>query len=198
MRKAPLVILLLVVVFVSVVVGVLVRRARIPRGIPTEAAATTADYRLKQIHLQEQGRDGSRWQLDAEYSETFEEQSKTTMKKVVVKVDQAAKGDKAPRSWSVTADEGDLNQETKDVVLRGNVVLLASDGLRLETDRLNWDAEGQRAWTQEPVVIYRSGAIVRGTGFESRVADEVTNIKGRVRATFQRPAAPEPAAPGRS
>jgi lipopolysaccharide export system protein LptC len=77
------------------------------------------------------------------------------------------------------------------------VVLLASDGLRLETDRLNWDAEGQRAWTQEPVVIYRSGAIVRGTGFESRVADEVTNIKGRVRATFQRPV-PEPAAPGRS
>src|ERR1043166_7290253 len=137
MRKAPFIILTLVVVFLSVVVGVLVHRARGPRKLPSEPATTSADYRLKQIHLQEQGRDGSRWQLDAEYSETFEEQNKTTMKKVIVKVDRVVKGDTTPRSWSVTGDEGDLNQETKDVQLRGNVVLVSSDGLRLETDRLN-------------------------------------------------------------
>jgi LPS export ABC transporter protein LptC len=196
MRKAPFIILTLVVVFLSVVVGVLVHRARGPRKLPTESATTNADYRLKQVHLQEQGRDGSRWQLDAEYSETFEEQNKTTMKKVTVKVDQPPKGDQASRSWTVTGDEGDLNQETKDVELRGNVVLISSDGLRLETDKLRWDAEGQRAWTEDPVVIYRSGAVVYGTGFESKVAEEVSSIKGRVRATFQKgtgvPATPAP------
>ena len=186
MRKAPFIILTLVVVFLSVVVGVLVHRARIPRKLPTEPAATNADYRLKQVHLQEQGRDGSRWQLDAEYAETFEEQNKTTMRKVTIKVDQPSKGDQASRSWTVTGDEGDLNQDTKDVELRGNVVLVSSNGLRLETDRLRWDAEGQRAWTEDPVVIYRAGAVVRGTGFESRVAEEISNIKGRVRATFKR------------
>jgi LPS export ABC transporter protein LptC len=181
-----------------VVVGVLVHRARMPRAIPTEPVATNADYRLKQVHLQEQGRDGSRWQLDAEYSETFEEQSKTTMKKVTIKVDQPSKTGQTSRSWTVTGDEGDLNQETKDVELRGNVVLVSSDGLRLETDRLRWDSEAQRAWTEDPVVIYRAGAVVRGTGFESRVAEEVSNIKGRVRATFKRSSIPQPAAPVRS
>ena len=186
MRKAPFIILTLVVVFLSVVVGVLVHRARIPRALTTEPIASSADYRLKQVHLQEQGRDGSRWQLDAEYSETFEEQNKTTMKKVTVKVDQPSKGDQGSRSWTVTGDEGDLNQETKNVELRGNVVLISSDGLRLETDRLRWDAEAQRAWTEDPVVIYRSGAVVRGTGFESKVAEEVSSIKGRVRATFKK------------
>ena len=186
MRKAPFIILTLVVVFLSVVVGVLVHRARVPRALPTEPAASNADYRLKQVHLQEQGRDGSRWQLDAEYSETFEEQNKTTMKKVTVKVDQPSKGDQGSRSWTVTGDEGDLNQETKNVELRGNVVLISSDGLRLETDRLRWDAEGQRAWTEDPVVIYRAGAVVRGTGFESKVAEEISSIKGRVRATFKK------------
>lgn len=186
MRKAPFIILTLVVVFLSVVVGVLVHRARGPRKLPTESATTNADYRLKQVHLQEQGRDGSRWQLDAEYSETFEEQNKTTMKKVTVKVDQPPKGDQASRSWTVTGDEGDLNQETKDVELRGNVVLISSDGLRLETDKLRWDAEGQRAWTEDPVVIYRSGAVVRGVGFESKVAEEVSSVRGRVRATFKK------------
>jgi len=186
MRKAPFIILTLVVVFLSVVVGVLVHRSRIPRALTTEPVASSADYRLKQVHLQEQGRDGSRWQLDAEYSETFEEQNKTTMKKVTVKVDQPSKGDQGSRSWTVTGDEGDLNQETKNVELRGNVVLISSDGLRLETDRLRWDAEAQRAWTEDPVVIYRAGAVVRGTGFESKVAEEISSIKGRVRATFKK------------
>jgi LPS export ABC transporter protein LptC len=186
MRKAPFIILTLVVVFLSVVVGVLVHRARVPRALTTEPATTNADYRLKQVHLQEQGRDGSRWQLDAEYSETFEEQNKTTMKKVTVKVDQPSKGDQGSRSWTVTGDEGDLNQETKNVELRGNVVLISSDGLRLETDRLRWDAEAQRAWTEDPVVIYRAGAVVHGTGFESKVAEEISSIKGRVRATFKK------------
>ncbi|HKW91183.1 MAG TPA: LPS export ABC transporter periplasmic protein LptC [Methylomirabilota bacterium] len=198
MRKAPLIILTLVVVFLSVVVGVLVHRARTPRRLPIEPAASNADYRLKQVHLQEQSRDGSRWALDAEYSETFEGENKTTMKKVTIKVDQPAKGGGAPRSWTVTGDEGDLNQETKDVDLRGNVVLVSSDGLRLETDRLRWDAAEQRAWTEEPVVIYRSGAIVRGTGFESRVNEEVSNIKGRVRATFTRGATPPASIPAGS
>ena len=45
-------------------------------------------------------------------------------------------------------------QATKDVTLTGNVVLVSSDGLRLETERLRWDADAQRAWTDEPVTIY--------------------------------------------
>jgi len=198
MRKAPFIILTFVVVFLSVVVGVLVHRARTPRALQTEPVATNADYRLKQVHLQEQGRDGSRWQLDAEYSETFEEQSKTTMKKVTIKVDRPAKGQDVSRSWTVTGDEGDMNQQTKDVELRGHVVLISSDGLRLETDRLRWDAAAQRVWTDEPVTIYRTGAVVRGTGFESRVAEEISSIKGRVRATFRRGTTVETGVPGRS
>src|SRR5216683_2746531 len=162
MRKAPLIILTLVVVFLSVVVGVLIHRARTPRAIPTEPAATNADYRLKQVRLQETGRDGSRWQLDAEYSETFEEQNTTAMKKVTIKVDQPSKSTSSARSWTV-----------------------------------RWDAEAQRAWTNEPVTIYRADTVVRGTGFESRVAEEATRIRGRVRATFKRGAPTEPVAPGR-
>jgi hypothetical protein len=32
------------------------------------------------------------------------------------------------------------------------------------------------------VTIYRSGVVVRGQGFESRVNEEATTVKGRVRA----------------
>lgn len=198
MRKVPFIILTLVVVFLSVVVGMLIHRARTPRAISTEPVATNADYRLKQVRLQETGRDGSRWQLDAEYSETFQEQHTTAMRKVTIKVNEPSKSASSSRSWTVTGDEGELNQETKNVELRGNVVLVSSDGLRLETERLRWDADAQRAWTDKPVTIYRAGTVVRGTGFESRVTEETTSVKGRVRAIFKRGAPTEPVVPGRS
>ena len=65
-----------------------------------EPAQTKADYRIKEVLLQEEGRGAARWQLDAEYGEIFEDQGRTTMKKVVVRVEEPA------RVWTVSADEG--------------------------------------------------------------------------------------------
>ncbi len=175
MRKLPIAILGCVVLFLVVVVGLLLTKSRGARAVPPEPAQSKADYRIKEVHLQEEGRN-SRWQLDAEYGEIFEEQGRTVMKKVVVRVEEPA------RVWTVRADEGDMLRDTKDVELRGNVVLETSDGLRLETARLAWAAKEQRAWTDRPVTIFRSGVVVRGQGFESRVNEEATTVKGRVRA----------------
>jgi len=186
MRKAPFAILACVVLFLSVVLGVLLHRSRAPKRLVQEPVETRADYRIKEVHLQEQTRDGSRWQLDAALAESFQAEGRTTLKKVTIRVDHPN------RSWTVTADEGDLVDNSKDVDLRGNVVLTTNDGLRLETRRLRWAAAEQRAWTDEPVTIYRPGAVVRGSGFESWAADETTAIKGRVRATFGKGKTPSP------
>ncbi len=93
----------------------------------------------------------------------------------------------------MTGDEGEMTQESKDVELRGNVVLISSDGLRLETTRLRWDADAKRAWTDEAVILRQKGAVVRGTGLDARVGERNTAIKGRIRATFggNRPGASE-------
>jgi LPS export ABC transporter protein LptC len=176
MRKLPIAILVCVVLFVGVVVGLLFVKTRQPQAMPPEAVPTAADYRIKQVHLQEEGRDATRWQLDAEYGEVFEEQGKTVMKKVTVRVEQPA------RVWTVSADEGEMMRESKDIELRGNVVVVTSDGLRIETPRLSWTAKEERAWTNEPVTIYRGAVVVRGRGFESRVKEDITTIRGRLRA----------------
>lgn len=176
MRKLPIAILGCVVIFLVVVVGLLVSKSRGPRPVAPEPSQTKADYRIKEVHLQEEGRDSTRWQLDAEYGEIFEDQGRTAMKKVVVRVEQPA------RVWTVRADEGEMFRDSKDVELRGNVILETSDGLRIETARLAWAAKEQRAWTDKPVTIYRNGVVVKGQGFESRVNEEATTVKGRVRA----------------
>lgn len=179
MRKLPIVILGCVVVFLAVVVGVLVAKSRGgSRRVPSEPAQSRADYRIKEVHLQEEDRAGGRWQLDAEYGEIFEGQGRTLMKKVTIRILQPA------RVWTVSSDEGELSRDTRDVELRGHVLVVTSDGLRLETNRLNWMAAQQRAWTDDPVTIRRDGLVVQGQGFESRVNEETTRIKGRLRATI--------------
>jgi LPS export ABC transporter protein LptC len=177
MRKLPVLILGCVIVFVSVVVGLLVAKSRGPKLHPPERVESKADYRIKEVHLQEEDR-GARWQLDAAYGEIFEQQQKTVMKAVTIRINERT------RDWTVSGDEGEMSRDTRDVELRGNVVVVSSDGLRLETSRLNWTAKEQRAWTNAPVTIWRTGVVVRGQGFESRVNDEATMVKGRLRATI--------------
>jgi len=127
-----------VALFVVAVAAILVVRGRATRTQRPEVGATTADYRIKEVHLQEESRDGMRWQLDADQAEAYEQQGKTTLRKVTIRIQEPQ------RSWTVTGDEGELAHETKSVELRGNVVLISSDGLRLETNRLRWDAAQQR------------------------------------------------------
>lgn len=167
-----------VALFVAVVVAVLIARGRAVRPDPADSAGTKADYRIKEIHLREQARGGVSWQLDADQAETFERLGKTTLRKVRITIEESG------RRWTVTGDEGEMSQASKDVELRGNVILISSDGLRLETSRLRWAADEQRAWTDDPVTIFRSGAVVKGQGLEARVAEQSTAVKGRVRAVF--------------
>jgi len=179
-----------VVLFVVAVAAVLVVRGRAARTPSPVAIATRADYRIKEVHLQEEARDGVRWQLDADQAEAYEQLGKTTLRKVKIRIEEQG------RTWTVTGDEGEMTQESKDVVLRGNVVLVSSDGLRLETTRLRWDAAGRRAWTDDPVTVFRPGAVVTGQGLEARVGERQTQVKGRLRATFGKAPA-EPAAAAR-
>ena len=165
----------------TVVIGVLIangHRAPAPRQ---EVVSSQADQEIKEIHIQEVAKGGSyRWSLDAEQAETYPGTGKTVLRKVTIGVDEAG------RRWKVTSDEGDLVQDTRDVELRGKVVLVSSEGLRVETTVLRWNNADGRAWTDQPVTIYKGGGVTKGTGLEVRPSEEITLVHGRVTATFGR------------
>jgi LPS export ABC transporter protein LptC len=185
-----------VILFVTVVIGVLIVRGHRAPAPPQEVASSQADQKIKEIHIQEDAKGGSyRWSLDAEQAESFPGTGRTLLRKVVIGVDD---GD---RQWKVTSDEGDLIQETKDVELRGKVVLVSSEGLRVETTVLRWNNGEGRAWTDQPVTIYKGAGVVKGTGLEARPHEEITLVRGRVTATFggaKAAAVPSPVRKGRS
>jgi LPS export ABC transporter protein LptC len=190
MDRAAAGITLGVIFFVTVVIGVLIvkgHRASAPRE---EIASTQADQEIREIHIQEDAKGGGyRWRLDAERAETFPGTGKTLLRKVTIGVEEPG------RRWKVTSDEGDLVQDTRDVELRGNVVLVSSEGLRVETTVLKWlNAEG-KVWTEQPVTIYRSGGVVKGTGLDAMPSQEIAFVRGRVTATFSATKAGAPAVP---
>ncbi len=180
MQKLSLGILAGVLLFVLTLVGFLVARGRSVPNDPVYLPPTKADFRVKEVHLQEAGRNNVLWKLDADQAEVFKREGKTVLRSVAITVQEP------DRTWYVTGEEGDLIEATKDVVIRKNVVLLSSDGIRLETDSLRWHAKDKRVWTDSPVTLYRRGAVITGQGLEARLAEERTAVKGRVRATFTR------------
>lgn len=176
--------------FVTAVAGTLIANARRPSAERVEVPPSTAgaDYRIKEVHLREEAKRGTRWQLDAEQAEVYEQAGRTMMRKVRIVIEDPT------RMVTVRSDEGEIAQATRDVVLRGNVVLVSSDGLRLETAQLHWNAKEERAWTDAPVTLYRGTVVVKGQGLDARIAEEMTAVKGRIRATFGAPPGASPAA----
>ena len=179
-----------VILFVTIVVGVLIvkgHRAPAPRE---EAMSSQADQALKEVHLQEDAKSGGyRWSLDAERAESLPDSGKTSLWKVSIGVQET------DRSWKATSDEGDLVMDTKDVELRGHVVLVSSGGLRVETTVLRWNNAEGRAWTDQPVTIYKGEGVVTGFGLEARPSEEITLVRGRVKATFGGARGPDPKLP---
>jgi LPS export ABC transporter protein LptC len=178
MRQLSQRILIVVALFVLVVGGMVVARSRAIREAPLEPLPSRADLSIKDVELEEQS-GAVRWQLRADQALVYDDEGRTSLENVAVRVDQGQ------RVWTIVAREGDLYKADRRIEVRGNVVVTADDGLRLETSVLRWDEENQRMWTDAPVRLTRSGAVVEGQAIDVRMADAVTSIGGRVHATFQ-------------
>jgi len=171
-------ILIVVGVFVLVVAGMLISRSRAVRIESVESNPSKADLSIKEVQLEEES-GGVRWQLKADQALVFEGEGRTWLRKVDLKVDER------DRSWTVVGEEGDLYRASKNLEVRRNVVLTSSDGLRLETTVLRWHGTDRRLWTDAPVRITRSGAVIEGTALDVKMAEEAATVGGRVRATFE-------------
>jgi LPS export ABC transporter protein LptC len=177
MRNLARVVLAVVVVFVVAVTALLVARSRTARVESLGPSPSTADLQIKEVDLEEEAK-GVRWRLKAEQALMYDKAGQTQLRKLVANIYQRE------RAWTIVGEEGELDRKTRDVEVRGNVVVTSDDGLRLETAVLRWEAAGKRLWTDTPVTLSRNGSVVRGSGLEVRLDQEATTISGPVRATF--------------
>lgn len=68
------------------------------------------------------------------------------------------------RQIHLTAQHGQLNRETEDVHLEGDVVITTSDGMKMTTDSLDWDSKKETGTTPDWVSVSQLGMTAVGLG----------------------------------
>jgi LPS export ABC transporter protein LptC len=75
-----------------------------------------------------------------------------------------AKGDTAS---ILSADKGTVDSGGQNITVMGQVIVMAGDSTRLETDSLRWDRENERIYGDGLVSIFRPEGTERGVGFDA-------------------------------
>ena len=170
------------VCFVALLVGLGGMVAWKVRNRPAPAPpppAQDADYRIREIHINETLEGNLRWTLDADQAEVFDKEHRTVMNKVTVRVFSKE------AVWTVTADEGVLDNEKRDMSVTGNVVVTSNDGLTIETPALYWRNKERDLRTDQPVEIRRTGTTITARGLEVRMQDQEAVLEKNVRVVIE-------------
>ena len=81
----------------------------------------------------------------------------------------------------LTANEGTVENQSRNLVARGNVIVVSDSGVVLKTEILNWDHARQKITSEVPVVFTSEDDTLYGDSFISNpdLTDyEITNARG--------------------
>ncbi len=68
----------------------------------------------------------------------------------------------------VVAAQGRLNSETKDLWAGGGLVMVSTEGVRLESDWARYDKKSDRFVSTAPVTVTRGPSVVKGVGWQAK------------------------------
>lgn len=150
---------------------------RRPPAAPSEPPRQ-AEYQITEIHINETLDGNLRWMLDADQAEVYDQRGITVMKKVKIQLFTQDGG------WTVTSDEGTLDNAKRDVSLTGDVIVRSTDGLEMRSATLAWQNERRTLRTDDPVEIRRAGMTITGEGLRVRMQEERALVDKKVRVVI--------------
>jgi LPS export ABC transporter protein LptC len=95
----------------------------------------------------------------------------------------------------LTALAGTVDTQTSNMTVRGDVVVVTDDGVRLETEELTWLDERRRIVTELPVRIVRDTGEVRGVGLDTDPELREFRLGSRIEGEWEEVPAPAGGAP---
>jgi len=175
MRKTKIVILLLIVliggiVLVSLRANLRARKASEAAEKLSKVSTGGADMQLKKVRFVEDKQGQKTWELEAESVHQYQEQNIMVLEDVKVTF-YAKEG----RIIYLTGKQGKVYQDSKNVDLLGDVVLISSDGYQLKTHSASYRHSEKIVSTPDPVEI--DGEQIRLTGIGMLVNVEAKTFK---------------------
>lgn len=150
---------------------------------PAGAGPEMPDQEARDFSLTETDEGAPLWRLNAVSASTY-----TSRNLVIVKTVRVDFFDKDGKVSSVlTAREGEVNDRTRDMIARGNVVLQTTEGTRLSSEELRFSNKDQKIRVPEThlVRVVRGRDVLTGYGFESDPDLTEYQFKRRVEANVR-------------
>jgi LPS export ABC transporter protein LptC len=162
MKKAKIVILLSIVLIGGIVLVRLwanLRERRASAAVEKVPKVSTggADMKLEKVRLVEDKHGQKTWELEAHSARRYEDQNMMVLEDVKLTF-----YGKEGRVFYLTSKEGKIYQDSKNVDLKGDVVLTSNDGYQLKTQSASYHHAEQIVSTPDPVEI--EGEQIRMTG----------------------------------
>lgn len=143
-------------------VGVLAWYTITPPGgkkAPTGEPASAADLKLDRLRYTETREGVKEWELEAASAQYFKEDGSVVFEKV-----RAAFFGENEQTYRLEGEKGRLSTQTKAFEAFDGVKLETSDGYRLETRSLHYQADKRELSTGDPVEMHGPQGNLTGTG----------------------------------
>jgi len=158
---------------------------------PSGQSGELPDQEVEDFAITETDAGAVEWKLYAQQAAIFDVRNTITAHGVRVDFYDA----KGKQSSQLTAREGEINQLSRDMTARGNVVLQNSDGARMTTQSLRFLNRSQKIVSDELVRVEQKGNVLTGVGFESdpdlKHYQFRTQVSGTVRSKVETLLGPE-------
>jgi LPS export ABC transporter protein LptC len=113
-----------------------------------DSKVATLSQVMEGVHLVETGRGQKEWELDSDSAQGFRDKGAWKLKGVKAKFFSISKS-----VYSVSGKEGNVETQTKDMFIRGNVVTTTSEGYTFKSESLRYTAQKHTLETPDNVQI---------------------------------------------
>lgn len=129
----------------------------------TIEGSAVPDQVIREFRMDTYAKGALAWSLTAPEARMYDASQRADLDKPEVRFFQ----DRRPGSV-VTAAYGDMNTRTRDMGAGGGVVIVSTEGARLETPWMRYDSQKDLLFSTAAVVMTRGRSVVRGVGWSAR------------------------------
>lgn len=148
---------------------------------PGSSGAELPDQEVRDFVLTETDAGALQWKLYARWAAMYD--ARNTINARDIRVDFY--DEQGRKSSELRANEGEINQTTRDMSAAGNVRLQTTEGTRMSTERMRFINQTQKVVSDVLVRVERDGNVLTGIGFESDPDLRHYEFKQKVKAVVR-------------
>jgi len=180
MKKVKFVLMAIASLTLILVMIALIRNSLVPhdsRRLDT-LPPKGVDMQIDDIHYEQTDQNAAKeWELNAKSAQYFKGENKIVLRSIELTF-FSGEGN----VYKLTADNGELYTDSKDVKVSGNVVVLTADGYHVQTDSFEYNAEEKKIFTNDKVTLSSKELVMTGKGMVVDLEKEKLYILEEVKA----------------